>query len=50
LKQQGLFCGLQTGGVVHAAHTVAHRDRIKGNVVVLSGDSGWKNIDKLLQI
>jgi [CysO sulfur-carrier protein]-thiocarboxylate-dependent cysteine synthase len=50
LKQQGLFCGLQTGGVVHAAHTVARRDRVKGNVVVLSGDSGWKNIDKLLQI
>jgi cysteine synthase len=50
LKQQGLFCGLQTGGVVHAAHTVARRDRIEGTVVVLSGDSGWKNIDKLLQI
>ena len=50
LKQQGLFCGLQTGGVVHAAHTVVQRDGIAGNVVVLSGDSGWKNIDKLLQI
>ncbi len=50
LRQQGLFCGLQTGGVVHVAQTVACRDRIEGNVVVLSGDSGWKNIDKLLQI
>jgi cysteine synthase len=50
LRGQGLFCGLQTGGVVHAAQTIANRDRIEGNVVVLSGDSGWKNIDKLLQI
>ena len=50
LKQQGLFCGLQTGGVVHAARTAAHNHGIEGNVVVLSGDSGWKNIDKLLQI
>jgi cysteine synthase len=43
LRDQGIFCGLQTGGVLHAAEQVVADQRIRGKVVVLSGDSGWKN-------
>lgn len=50
LRDQGLFTGLQTGGVCHAAATCARELGIEGEVVVLSGDSGWKNMEKLLQI
>jgi cysteine synthase len=50
LRNQGIFCGLQTGGVVHAAQEMIRQLRIKGTTVVLSGDSGWKNVTKLLTI
>lgn len=50
LREQGIFAGLQTGGVCHAAATAASRLGIRGDVVVLSGDSGWKNMDKLSTI
>lgn len=47
LRDQGLFAGLQTGGVFHAAVACAHDLGIQGEVVILSGDSGWKNMAKL---
>ena len=50
LKQQGLFCGLQTGGVLHAALTSVEEFGVEGDVVILSGDTGWKNMDRLLQL
>jgi cysteine synthase len=50
LLQQGFFCGLQTGGVVHAAVSYTASHRIEGSVVILSGDTGWKNLDKLLAL
>ena len=50
LRDQGLFCGLQTGGILHAALMVASSRRIKGTIVLISGDSGWKNLDKLVMI
>jgi [CysO sulfur-carrier protein]-thiocarboxylate-dependent cysteine synthase len=50
LRDQGLFCGLQTGGVMHAALQVAGSRRIKGAIVLVSGDSGWKNMDKLVTL
>jgi cysteine synthase len=50
LREQGVFAGIQTGGVCHAAATVASRLGIQGDVVVLSGDSGWKNMEKLSAI
>lgn len=50
LKEQGMFCGLQTGGVLHAALTAIHQLGVAGEVVVLSGDSGWKNMEKLRRI
>lgn len=44
---QGIFTGWQTGGVLYAAVSVAEERGIVGDVVVISGDSGWKNMDKL---
>ncbi len=50
LREQGFFCGLQTGGVFHAALTAIATMRVRGDVVAISGDSGWKNMDKLLHL
>jgi Cysteine synthase len=50
LRDQGIFCGLQTGGVLHAALAAVQQFHVEGPVVMLSGDAGWKNMDKLLQI
>ncbi len=50
LKEQGIFCGLQTGGVLHAALTAVEEFNVKGDVVILSGDTGWKNMDRLLRL
>ena len=50
LRDQGLFCGLQTGGVMHAAAVATRHFGLEGDVVILSGDTGWKNLAKLLQV
>lgn len=50
LREQGVFCGLQTGGVLHAAERTLRRQPVSGEVVMLSGDSGWKNMEKLMLI
>jgi cysteine synthase len=50
LRDQGVFGGLQTGGVLHAALTAVKEFGVSGNVVILSGDVGWKNMEKLLQV
>lgn len=50
LREQGIFCGIGTGGVLHAALERIKEDRITGNVVIISGDSGWRNLDRLLCI
>jgi [CysO sulfur-carrier protein]-thiocarboxylate-dependent cysteine synthase len=48
LANQGVFVGLQTGGVVCAALSLAQSGTISGDIVAISGDSGWKNMEKLL--
>ncbi|HVT17883.1 MAG TPA: pyridoxal-phosphate dependent enzyme [Thermoanaerobaculia bacterium] len=50
LRDQGIFGGLQTGGVLHATLAALPRLGVRGEVVMLSGDSGWKNMEKLLQL
>lgn len=50
LRDRGIFAGLQTGGVWRAALACAAESGVAGEVVVISGDSGWKNMDKLLTI
>ena len=47
LKSQGIFVGWQTGGVLDATIQAINEFNIIGDVVMISGDSGWKNIDKL---
>lgn len=48
LASQGIFVGWQTGGVLDATIKAIKKYNIKGNVVMLSGDSGWKNVEKLM--
>jgi cysteine synthase len=48
LRDRGVFAGLQTGGVYHAALLAAAELGVRGDVVFISGDTGWKNTDKLL--
>lgn len=50
LREQGIFCGLQTGGVMHAAITAINTFKVEGDVVIVSGDTGWKNMEKLLDL
>lgn len=47
LKEKGLYVGFQTGCVCQGMLEAIKELNIKGNVLVLSGDSGWKNTDKL---
>ena len=48
LRDIGVFAGPQTGAVVHAALAVAHRHGVEGDIVVISGDAGWKNFERLM--
>jgi cysteine synthase len=50
LRDQGIFCGIGTGGSLHAALEKIKEEGIEGNVVIISGDSGWRNLDRLLTI
>lgn len=48
LRDQGVFVGLQTGGVLDATLTAVRDLEVEGEVVMISGDSGFKNLQKLL--
>lgn len=48
LRDIGVFCGMQTGAVFHAAVRAVRAAGVAGDVVFISGDAGWKNFDKLL--
>jgi cysteine synthase len=50
LLDQGIFGGLQTGAVLHATLTCLAKSRVAGSVVALSGDIGWKSLDKLISL
>jgi hypothetical protein len=47
LPRAGAFGGLQTAGVVAAACRAVESRGLQGDVVLLSGDSGWENIETL---
>jgi cysteine synthase len=49
LSATGLFGGLQTCAVIAAAQRAVETYDLCGDVVVISGDTGWKNIDALTQ-
>jgi cysteine synthase len=48
LKEQGIFAGFQAGGVLEATINAIIKYNISGNVVAIIGDSGWKNMEKLM--
>lgn len=50
LRDQGIFTGLQTGAVLHAALECIREFKVTGDVVLLSGDTGWKNMGRLLTL
>lgn len=50
LRDLGVFVGPQTGGVYHATRRAIEELGIQGDVVFLSGDSGWKNMAKLIPL
>jgi [CysO sulfur-carrier protein]-thiocarboxylate-dependent cysteine synthase len=50
LRDQGIFTGLQSGAVLHAALECIREFDVDGDVVILSGDTGWKNLGRLLTL
>jgi cysteine synthase len=49
ITQVGVFGGLQTCAVIAAAWRIIESRQLSGDVVVISGDTGWKNMDSLTQ-
>jgi [CysO sulfur-carrier protein]-thiocarboxylate-dependent cysteine synthase len=47
LTSAGLFGGLQTCAVLAAAGRLIESHDLRGDVVAISGDTGWKNMDSL---
>lgn len=50
LRDQGIYAGFQAGGVLEASYNSIEKYNLKGDVVMIIGDSGWKNMDKLKAI
>ncbi len=50
LRQQGFYVGIQTGAVYQGMVDAIKDLSIRGKVLIISGDAGWKNMDKLLQL
>lgn len=49
LTPVGVFGGLQTCAVIAAAWRLIESHKLRGDVVAISGDTGWKNMDSLTQ-
>jgi cysteine synthase len=47
LREQGIYAGFQAGGVLEAAYNAIQKYNLSGDVVMIIGDAGWKNMDKL---
>ncbi len=50
LRSRGVYAGIQTGGVVAGTINAIKELGISGDIVMISGDAGWKNSDKLKSI
>lgn len=50
LRSQGFYVGIQTGAVYQGMLDAVHSLNIRGKVLIISGDAGWKNMDKLISI
>jgi len=47
MRDLGLYCGIQAGGVLHGTVQAVRDLGVEGDVVAVAGDAGWKNMDKL---
>lgn len=47
MRDQGIFVGIQGGAVLHTTISMINKHGIQGDVVMVIGDSGWKNMEKL---
>jgi [CysO sulfur-carrier protein]-thiocarboxylate-dependent cysteine synthase len=50
LAKLGVFAGLQAGGVLEALIQGVKEYSLEGDVVMIIGDAGWKNMEKLATI
>lgn len=50
LADQGFYAGIQTGAVYEGLLRGVSVLNITGKVLMISGDAGWKNMDKLINI
>jgi [CysO sulfur-carrier protein]-thiocarboxylate-dependent cysteine synthase len=50
LSRQGIYAGFQAGGVLEASCNAIEKYNLKGDIVMIIGDAGWKNMDKLKAI
>jgi [CysO sulfur-carrier protein]-thiocarboxylate-dependent cysteine synthase len=50
LRRQGFYVGIQTGAVYQGMVDAVRELGIAGKVLVISGDAGWKNMDKLISL
>lgn len=50
LRKQGFYVGIQTGAVYQGMIDGVKELNIEGKVLVISGDAGWKNMDKLISL
>lgn len=50
LAKLGVFAGLQAGGVLEALIQGVKEYSLEGDVVMIIGDAGWKNMEKLTTI
>jgi len=50
LAKQGFFVGIQTGAVYQGMVDAVDALNLSGNVLIISGDAGWKNMDQLIAL
>ena len=50
LSKQGFYVGIQTGAVYQGMLDAVDALGIKGDVLMISGDAAWKNMDKIINI
>lgn len=50
LRDQGFYVGIQTGAVYQGMIESLNFQKTTGKILMISGDSGWKNSDKLINI
>ena len=50
LRKYGFYVGIQTGAVYQGMIDGIRELNIQGKVLIISGDAGWKNMDKLISL